>query len=226
MSDALEQLKRDLSALRQAYLDCGGKIGDGRDHNSCPFCGDASGFMLRQPDSGPAVWACYAGKSPKCSIPPSRKTCGTIIDLLMQQFGVDSKEASKRALARYGRAAGAATSSTSNSQPQAAPARTKGKLHLTPDLAIESLIAGISKGVEKATQGGYWKYENEKGEPVLGVLRVNVVKKGEAGKEFRPIHRDANGWRVGLGEWGRSKKVPLYRLPKLLKALNENAPCS
>jgi hypothetical protein len=216
---ALRDIKNDEAALRQAYVDAGGALNShDSKHNSCPFCKDETGFSLFRHD-GQARWKCWS----KCS-----GAGGTIIDFLMQSRNCGSKDAIRAALEQYGR--GTAARQSAQPTPPAAPER-KGKLHLLVDAAIEANIWRMERDPKNtdvvATR--YWHYTDEKGEPLLVVVRYDYKRSGEQKKEFAPIHRDGNGWRLGLGPWakratnedgtpGPVKLVPMYNLAGLRRA--------
>jgi hypothetical protein len=239
-SKALENVKKSSAALSQAYQDAGGKGGDGHHHNHCPFCQGDDGFMLGFGRNGFAAFKCFR---PGCKASSDRPVAGTIVDLIMLARGVDSKAACKLAVEKYGNAAvltpaaaPVAVQGPQGPQSEKRPAydpshgegkRAKGKLHVTVDLAIDAAKYGIASrqkdGVplyERVELMKYWKYTDERGEPQISVARFNTLKHGKAGKQFTPVHRDGNGWRVGLGEWGKAGKLcPLFNLVGITKAL-------
>jgi len=246
MSDAvLENLKKDSGALAAAYRDAGGKGGDGHHHNHCPFCGSDDAFMLGNGANGNAVFACYKAGC-KANAKADKRTCGTIVDLVMLARSIDSKAACKFVVERYANAAGshkdtktqrtaegqgpAAQPPQNGSQPQQ---RKQGKLHLTIDAALGAAQFSVEckkkDGGPKYRPGTvkmwkYWKYTDAKGEPVLAVARFNTIRSdnGKADKEYVPVHRDGQGWRVGLGPWGKpEKRTPPYRLAQAVKVLAE-----
>lgn len=59
--------------------------------------------------------------------------------------------------------------------------------------------------------GGGWIYHGADGLHAMGVVRINLP---DGGKEFRPLHRVADGWCFG----DPPKPLPLYRLPELATA--------
>jgi hypothetical protein len=233
---ALRYLKADPGALRQAYLDAGGKPSQhDANHNPCPFCGDDSGLSLFEHD-GQARWKCWS----KCG-----GTGGTIVDFVMAWQKLGSKDACKVALQKYGRAtpagsaparakqSGGCEGSVSGGEASGGLLNAnKGKLHLMVDDAIGANIWRMSQDPKntdiKATK--YWHYTDERGEPLFVVVRYDLKRKGDPKKEFAPIRRDGNGWRLGLGPWGKpetrqpdgmvipAQLCPLYGLPTLVKA--------
>lgn len=235
-NEALTAVKQSESALRQAYTDAGGQIGDGGNHNTCPICGDDSAFMLGKGENGFAVWRCWAGKG-KCAAPAGRAVSGTIVDFIMIWKGLEVGAACTLAVERYGQPGAKAA--------LAAPPKEKKQGRLWGDVvqALDAAKYGIEHrprviGVELKTfaageiapnsrQINWFEYRGADGEPKIIVARFNVKKKTadgaeKDGKEFSPIHRDGNGWRVGLGGWGKAAKLcPLYELPKLLRALTK-----
>lgn len=246
MDDALKQLKCDMSALQRAYTDAGGKLNPhDTNHNSCPFCGDATGFFFGVAQNGVAGWRCYAGKSAHCAADPTKKFTGSIVDLVMRWQGVDSKAACKLVIERYGRVSGsgfrgpgagsrepgAGTAATgaaaavpepgtrrpepAPSAPAARPQRKQGKLYPTGVEAVAALeyVLGKDGGVLEEV----YQYENlPKWEPVIEVCRF---KKPNGKKDFRPIHRDGQGWRIGLGAWGSAGQLcPLFNLRALTQS--------
>jgi len=242
MSDAvLENLKKDSGALAAAYRDAGGKGGDGHHHNHCPFCGSDDAFMLGNGANGNAVFACYKAGC-KANAKADKRTCGTIVDLVMLARSIDSKAACKFVVERYANSAGsrkdAKTQRTDggNGTAPAAPGqavRKQGKLHLTIDDALSAAQFSVEC---KKKEGGpkyrpgmvklwkYWKYTDAKGEPLLAVARFNTIRSdnGKADKEYVPVHRDGAGWRVGLGPWGKpGQRTPPYRLAQAVKVLAE-----
>ena len=217
----LAELKRIEGALRQAYLDAGGKLNaHDSNHNSCPICGDATGFSLFM-EKEQARWKCHA----KCG-----GAGGSIIDLVAQIHKLDTKAACKLALQKYGggtsgRRIAESAPGASGTQDKATAAATvrrqaKGKLHLTVDCAIDAQLYGLRQrsDVREPAFIHKWIYTDTAGLPVFEVARFDYTKDGERRKEFRPIHREANGWRAGLGPWGREKKAPLYNLRALTTA--------
>lgn len=243
MSDAaLDNVKKDRGALQRAFVDAGGKVGDGHHHNACPFCQDDTGFMLGTGKNGNAVFTCYRPGC-KAGAAAGRQVGGTIVDLLMLSHGIDSKAACKMAVERYGQGSTyvptSAPSATAAAQAGNVPARLAydpsggeekrkhGKLHLDVDAAMEAAKYGISSRKKdgqpvysNVVLAKYWKYTDERGEPQISVARFNTIKNGKAGKQFTPVHRDKNGWRVGLGDWGKPGKLcPLFNLVGITKAL-------
>jgi hypothetical protein len=164
-----------------------------------------------------------------------RKVSGTIVDLVMQWQSVDSRKACEIVLERYGapgsgfRVPGSGLNGNGNgngnSQKPGAksqePPRKQGKLHLTVDLAFEACAFGLSqrKDITEPTLAKFWLYTDARGEPQFATARFNVKKKGNATKEFVVVRREPNGWRAGLGDWGKKKLCPLYNLPKIAAAL-------
>ena len=102
---------------------------------------------------------------------------------------------------------------------------------MTVDEALAAALWSIQQrpNIVSAKLRRYWKYTDARGEPQFVAARYDVVKrkeggKTEPGKEFFPVRRDGNGWRVGLGEWGkRGKLCPLYGLAAISKAISGNA---
>lgn len=160
------------------------------------------------------------------------------------QPGVSGSARTSQASGTGGQGGGAATGTTGTSAPAAAlPAgakpydpsggqiqrEKKGKLHMTVDLAIDAAKYSITAR-KKDGKDVYarvelfrsWKYTDERGDSKISVARFNTVKAttNKAGKQFVPVHRDGNGWRVGLGDWGKGGKLcPLYNLPAIAKTL-------
>lgn len=114
-----------------------------------------------------------------------------------------------------------------------APARRKkGKTYATALEAVEACDRWLER--DGFTQTASWIYEaltkRKHWEPAIKVLRYDHMD-GAKQKQIRPIHRVKNGWRIGLGPWGakrwnpetkqteRARLCPLYRLPKIEKAL-------
>lgn len=211
MSYELDQLKRDLGALRQAYTDAGGKFGSNDDHLPCPFCGDATGFSLHI-YKDQAHWKCHS----KCA-----GAGGSIVDLLMAARKIESKAAVKLVLEKYG-----THGSANSSRPVATTQQEKPKKrYQSPDLAAEGLLFVLRRDArnfdvrEYAPESGRrWSYTDERGEPVLQVLRFEMDRKHADGtkthvKDIRPIHFDSNAWVIGLGPYkSGGKKTPLYNL--------------
>ena len=223
MSQELDALKRDEAALWRAAEDLGCKRGRDPMHNSCPFCHDETGFWITTCKDGVARWRCEPAKSQACQKGASVEFAGTIIDLLMRAKGISDKEACKLALERYGHASPSAArgGSVGDVSPGAAgdaakskPRREGGKRYASAMEAITALQFMLGKQGAKLARDP-WKYTDAAGVPMIEILRFNFP----AGKkEFRPLHRDGQGWRIGLGSWGKEQPCPLYNLPSLTAA--------
>lgn len=200
MSDDLKRIKGDLATLKAAYVEAGGKLGATDNHNSCPFCGDTTGFQFTVDDSrGNAWWRCWPGKSTDCA-----GKGGTIIDLLMRARKLSSQDACKLALDKYGNASG---------QPAESKAKKPPKRYPMALAAIEALEWGAKNDKRgPGVLGPIWKYLDERGEPILQAIRFNYPG---GKKDVFPIWRDGNAW---ITRGIPSKDLPLYRLPELLKA--------
>jgi putative DNA primase/helicase len=85
------------------------------------------------------------------------------------------------------------------------PDKNAGKCYATAADAVTSLARQCGE------PAGRWDYHDPLGSLVGVVLRFD---RGEAKKDFRPIRRDDDGWRVGAMPDPR----PLYRLPEVIKA--------
>jgi AAA domain len=90
--------------------------------------------------------------------------------------------------------------------------KPKGKAYPSKEEAIAAAGWGISKNHPGAVFVGVWDYPNATGKVDFAVARWNLP--GDAGKEFRPIHLAADGWRIG----DPPGKLPLLYLPELLAA--------
>ena len=88
-------LKQSIELLRAAVVDAGGKLNPSTPkHNACPLCKDATGLSIFLDDKNLARWKCHA----KCG-----GDGGTIVDLVMRARGLQSKEAVRYLLEKYGR---------------------------------------------------------------------------------------------------------------------------
>ena len=74
-------------------------------------------------------------------------------------------------------------------------------------LTLEDAIAAAGRSIAGAVLAHVWMYPNAEGDEDAGVARYDLP----CGKQFRPIHRAADGWHIGdpPGLW------PLYGLPTL-----------
>ncbi|KAF0245267.1 MAG: hypothetical protein FD180_1814 [Planctomycetota bacterium] len=96
----------------------------------------------------------------------------------------------------------------------AAPVKSPGSCYGSLDAAALAL----SKRIE-GPEAGRWIYQRADASELFAVLRFNVTKTGDDGspfstKEYRPVRRDVDGWRVG----DPPAPLPLYRLPLLGKS--------
>ncbi len=112
---------------------------------------------------------------------------------------------------------------TGNKQPSGrrvsseAPAskRKRGKLHATPEAAAEAAAYGLKRKHKKEFKlVDYWVYHDSSRNEVGRVCRFENPDEEESSKQYRPIHPDGNGWRIGDPPGG----FPLYRLPELLES--------
>lgn len=221
----LKAIKASEAVLRQAYLDAGGKPNSvDPKHNPCPLCQDATGFSIFMDEKGAARWKCHA----KCG-----GDGGTVIDLVMKWRGCTSKEAVKFIGEHYaGEARGSARSLAPGPSPargegsRAAPAAPSAK---KSDDSGKYFPDGIQvtefwKGVFARQQGKLefeWIYEDAQGVPAIKIVRIRLPN---GKKEIRPNRRVPTGWRLGLGNYGTPERLlPLYQLPKLLKAVRHGA---
>ncbi|MEK7469686.1 MAG: AAA family ATPase [Planctomycetota bacterium] len=84
--------------------------------------------------------------------------------------------------------------------------------------SLDAAALALSKRIE-GPEAGRWTYHRADGSELFAVLRFNVTKTGDDGmpfstKEYRPVRRDVDGWRVG----DPPAPLPLYRLPLLGKS--------
>jgi len=221
MSDELKRLKADMSALERAYSDAGGRLSGNRNHCVCPFCKDETGFAFKFDEKhGNAWWRCHANK---CGTGKG----GTIVDLVMRARGLDSKEACRLVLERYGTAGTSATVENANncSQIPMVTPQKKARFYPSVDEAAEGFRRGIASDAKKLNVRftKFWPYTDDRGETLYVVARFDYEKEGDIHKkEFCPIHRDGNGWRLGRGPWGSAEqKCVLYGLRAITKAFRE-----
>lgn len=193
-----------MDALMAAYRDLGGKPSPRPTHNPCPLCEDKSGFSLWE-ENGLALWKCHS----KCA-----GLSGTIVDLLMHGRKLDAGAAIQEALTKYGNAAQAQPKSN------AKPPKSKEGRYFPDALQLRDWWAEIfaKDGFKPQFE---WKYERRTPtggfEPALLILRFKHPETGK--KEMRPNRFVGNGWRIGLGEWGKEgSRLPLYNLRALDKA--------
>lgn len=92
------------------------------------------------------------------------------------------------------------------------PTPAKGKAYPTAEDAIAYIGRGIALNHPGSMLAGQWDYHDAAGNVCFIVARWNLP--GDAGKEFRPFHLAADGWRVG----DPPGKLPLFGLPELLAA--------
>ena len=116
-------------------------------------------------------------------------------------------------------------SSAENPQPQngstskkAAAPKKRGKLHETLKDAIKAAAYGLQRTHKRTYEYvESWAYHDLAGEIVAHVVRFEVPEKGAESKEYRPIHREGGGWRLGDPPGG----FPLYNAPQLRSAKPE-----
>jgi hypothetical protein len=82
----------------------------------------------------------------------------------------------------------------------------------TPYATAEAAVAALEQ--RHGMCSALWTYDDAAGEPVGVIGRWDLTnEKGEPVKEFRPVSRVADGWRIGAMPQPR----PLYKLPYLLR---------
>jgi hypothetical protein len=91
-------------------------------------------------------------------------------------------------------------------KPGSVPKRAP-RVYPTPDAAIEA----AGRAVVGGTLAGTWSYADAAGAEVMRVARFNLP---DGAKEFRPVHRASNTWKIG----DPAGPLPLYRLPELPEA--------
>ncbi len=118
--------------------------------------------------------------------------------------GAEGAEHRRRIFALSG--TGSRTTASTHKPNDAAlkPSTPKGPARPDAAAVFEDLSHKLGKLV------GRWKYHNAAGEVVFEVGRFKSAK----GKTYRPVRRDADGWRAGLPVG----KLPLYGLPDLPSA--------
>lgn len=94
-----------------------------------------------------------------------------------------------------------ASSTPTTTTSRQSTATSKGRSFPTLDAAIASL-----KGI--GAEAGRWLYRDRDGRETMAAVRFDAV----GGKQFRPLHHAADGWRIG----DPPGLLPLYRLPELL----------
>ncbi len=89
----------------------------------------------------------------------------------------------------------------------------RGKLHRTPEAAAEAAAFGLKrKHGRPFSSVGSWSYTDRAGREVGRVYRFENPDAGPDSKQYRPVFRDGEGWRIGDPPGG----FPLYRLPHVL----------
>jgi hypothetical protein len=91
---------------------------------------------------------------------------------------------------------------TDNGRAKAKPER---RPFPSPEAAVGAVFAKLGAPAAR------WTYQNADGDPVFVVFRFAPPDRG---KEFRPVHRTAEGWLMG----NPPGQLPLYRLPELAGA--------
>ena len=89
----------------------------------------------------------------------------------------------------------------------------RGKLHETVNDAAKAAALGLKRKHKRLYRTvATYSYRDRDGKLVAAVLRLENPENGPPSKEYRPIHKDGAGWRIGDPPGG----FPLYRLPELL----------
>lgn len=94
---------------------------------------------------------------------------------------------------------------------QAAVSFKNGKLYPSAESAAKAAAGSIRPKNKRYDLVGSWSYEEAPGKEVGRVCRFESPAEGARSKQYRPVYRDNDGWRVGDPPGG----FPLYRLPEM-----------
>lgn len=240
MSDRLEEIKAvmrgikgDMSILERVYTAAGGKLGaalsDGsRQHNSCPLCGDATGFSIFRNETGGPRWKCWS----KCGA-----VGGSVVDLVIRLDRVDLKEAGKRLRARFATGVRGSGFGVQGERQEGTTGRLGDRVIETP---APKKLKKRYMSLNQAADAFLWVLQNKRGHPDARITQINsfdfengkpfgrtvryefTKPDGTVGKEFSPFRYADGAWIVGMEEKPRAL-WPMFNLPTLLKAVEQHS---
>ena len=169
-------------------------LGNDSWESRCPVhAGSRRNLSIKRGDDGRALLHCHReGDGLGCDV----RSLAEALD--MQVFDLFPPDPTRARASTNGKVRSGAAGSKA-----ASPAKPSGRSvgHPTPEGAIAGVIRSL--GQPKPP----WVYKTADGVEAMRVYRFDSPD----GKQYRPVHRDADGWRLG----DPPGPLPLYRLPDL-----------